>query len=102
MANPTSRDIPEGTVVKLATNVTGGVVCRHPVKGRGLIYIFSYRETGEAAPDYAGMIRHGVRGFQDHPEQETVESTSGIDIYATAFNDNQSDDETGRLIYWGI
>jgi len=100
MANPSARSITENEVVKLLTATTSGVICRHPVKGRGLNYVFSYRLTGEAAPEFDDVVRHGFIGFQDNPEQEEIVSTEQIDVYVTCYNNNQSDDETGRLVIW--
>lgn len=99
MANPIIRSIKEKTVSLVAENVTSGNICKHNKQGRELTYIVTYRQTGDAAPSAAEITDEGMIMFQEHPEQEKIESTTAIDVYVYA---NKEDTKTvfGKLVVW--
>ena len=96
----TALVIPEDTVVKIATDIQSGVLNRHNKFGRKFTYLCAIKPTGGAAPTVDEMKNLSVRLFQDHPEQETISSTVGIDVYIMC-GDGGEPEEFGRLTLWG-
>jgi hypothetical protein len=79
MANPLRVTCTEDTWVKVATNVTSGVLWRTE-QGN---YFFTYKATGQAAP--ASSVK-GVPIFRDgEPDYEEIIG-SGIDLYIKCVN----------------
>ena len=98
MANPELFPIKEKQVVKVATAVTGGTINKHPLDGRDLTYIGSYKLTGESAPTYDDMTkRDGKLLFKDDPEQEQISASESIDVYITC-NKEDSKSQYGYVI----
>ena len=99
MANPAKYPMKENTVYKIATNVTAAYINRHRTLGRDKEYIVTYRTNGGGAPSATEVKNEGVIMFQDHPEQEKITSSSGVDIYALC---NKEDGKSGNgfLIVW--
>ena len=99
MANPVVYSIKEKVVYKVATSVKSAMINKHRLQGRDFQYLATYRLTGQTAPDAATILEEGVIIFQDHPEQEPIESDVNIDVYVYG---NKEDDYTefGKLIVW--
>jgi len=97
MANPVRTEILEGTVVKAASNIAGGVISKHWRDKRNLFYYSTYRLAGQIAPTYAAMKLEMIRMFQKDPEQEIIETLKKIDVYVIAALEDGTT-ETGILI----
>lgn len=74
MANPTTVDCPVNVWTPIATNVTLGVI---KILKFDAGYHFTYRETGDPAPDPAdfGDVQRCNR------ERALIQSETGIDVY---------------------
>ena len=94
-SNPSTITFRENTVKKIATNIKTGTVSRHPTKARGVTYILTGKKTGDPAPSVAEIKNLGVLAFIENPEQEEINSSYAIDVYALA---NREDGRTD----WGI
>ena len=75
MANPEVIPCPKDDWTKIATNVTTGQV--HKLLKDPGIYLFTYRDTGDAAPT---DLSDAVPLF-DEGNQVQISNISGIDIY---------------------
>jgi len=100
MATPAVYTFKEKTVKLVATNVTTGNINKHRLYGRNKTYLATTRPTGNAAPSVSQILNEGYIMFKDHPEQENIESTDGIDIYIYCNLENTTDNEYGKLVVW--
>jgi hypothetical protein len=91
---PQIIDCPEGEWTKFATDVVDAMVHMHPAFGSAS-YIFTYRPTGETAPDDDDRVLEGIPIFDNrapHPVASRV--GEGIDGYIWCEN------EPGRVILY--
>ena len=98
--NPYLKTIDEETVVKVASNVTSGIINKHRFKGRDMTYLKTYRLTGQSAPSLVTIKDEGVLMFSDNPEQDKITSSVAIDIYVYCNNADGDTDDIGKLIIW--
>lgn len=78
MANPVVLDVPVNTWVKVATNVTFGMI--YPLIGGSVKYYFTIRDTGGAAPsDFSEQKEMDYAGAE-------IQSSTAIDVYVTVSN----------------
>lgn len=75
MANPTIKNCTADTWVKVATNVTAGLV--HMIDKKPSMYLHTYRMTGNAAP----LSRVGGVVCD---QTEIIEASAEIDVYIYA------------------
>lgn len=80
MANPLPIDIPAGAWVKVADNVTSGVIYRMKT---GPIYKQTYRTAGEAAP--ADLSDSAI--LFDGCNSAEISAQAAIDVYVYCQND---------------
>lgn len=78
MADPVLVDCPEGAFTKVATDVTVGEIYQM-IRDEGP-YLYSYRETGEAAPTDKSEAVPIFLG-ENNIVLEIWERSAGIDIY---------------------
>lgn len=71
-------NVPADEWTKVATSVVSGNIRRIELS---LIYLQTYRLTGEAAPT---LKAEGVLMFDEFPNREPISSTELIDVYVWA------------------
>lgn len=81
MANPTFIDCLEEVWIKVATNVTTGLIHKVDLSPYG--YLQTYRDTGGAAPT---LKSEGVPAFEKSRTEE-ISSVNNIDVYLYSLKD---------------
>lgn len=99
MANPSLAKIKEGRVECVARNVTTGTINFHRANSKDMVFLCTYRMTGQAAPSLATVKAEGFQLFQDG-KQAVIENSAAIDIYLTCGNGDSDSDDWGEVIIW--
>jgi len=79
MPDPALIDCPAGQFTLIAENVLTGMV--HRMTSESILYEYTYRETGQAAPADPADVPEVVRLFENYERSVPIESDYPIDVY---------------------
>lgn len=97
--NPEIVKIKEGIVWTVATNVTSGVINFQRSNKPDMVFLCTYRLTGQSAPDLATVQAEGFNIFKDE-KQAQIESDAAIDIYMICGNGDAKTSDWGEVVIW--
>lgn len=102
MADPLVVNVPEWAWLKVATNVTTGVLTR---LDSTVYYYQTYRDTGGGAPPAPtapaggadGVIPEEAVRIFDQSNQAQISGVAGIDVYIMCANRDEDSSEQGKI-----
>jgi hypothetical protein len=99
MSNPDVKKIKEGTVTKVASGITSGVIAKNNKSPKNMVYYCTYRTAGGTAPTANQMQDEGFILFSG-ADQLAIKNDTPIDVYISCTNNDSDSADWGQVIIW--